>query len=468
MEIVIHKDGSSSVPMAELKAVVKRVLEKYNAISNTAVKFTGGDVAPAYDAPNADGIMMIKFIKKGELWQWPAGQVVKVTSESRVDRRTGEMGDADILFNEWKFKFATANCSGTSTFDLEAVLTHAIGRLLGLGYSKEKNAVMFGEINACETGKRNLHQDDIKGIVDLYPLTPPCKEGEAVGSGYTCYAGRVSAVCAPYSEVCKACSGNEDCRGANNFCNYGQDGGRCGMDCSGTNSCPKGYRCAKVMSSDGQTQIGSNCVPADGKCSTAEPLPCCRTLEDCLPGFTCTNTQCVKGAVSDPCKGACKEGEECVNGQCEVKSCSNNDQCGVGFACVQSRCVKQGACAGGCADGQVCSNNTCKADLGSSCSGNTDCASGFCGTGAGLSLCTKGCVSASECNDGQFCVQNLQGDVTKGCWPAKRSTCVDGKCYAGSGGGCNCSSTSQLPVFEGAFLLLLLLLTRLTLRLRPN
>ncbi|XP_068641864.1 metalloendoproteinase 2-MMP-like [Aristolochia californica] len=54
-------------------------------------------------------------------------------------------------------------------FDLESVAVHEIGHLLGLGHSSVAEAIMYSGI---PTGvvKRELHQDDIDGIRDLYDL----------------------------------------------------------------------------------------------------------------------------------------------------------------------------------------------------------------------------------------------------------------------------------------------------------
>ncbi|MCL7039377.1 hypothetical protein MKW94_028735 [Papaver nudicaule] len=55
------------------------------------------------------------------------------------------------------------------TMDLETVALHEIGHLLGLGHSKEPNAVMFPSIRAGSL-KRKLYADDIQGIRSLYRI----------------------------------------------------------------------------------------------------------------------------------------------------------------------------------------------------------------------------------------------------------------------------------------------------------
>ncbi|KAK8597591.1 hypothetical protein V6N13_094994 [Hibiscus sabdariffa] len=54
-----------------------------------------------------------------------------------------------------------------SQVDLESVAVHEMGHNLGLGHSKDRNAIMFPTFQVGTT-KRNLGQDDINGLRALY------------------------------------------------------------------------------------------------------------------------------------------------------------------------------------------------------------------------------------------------------------------------------------------------------------
>ncbi|ERN00765.1 hypothetical protein AMTRI_Chr13g116420 [Amborella trichopoda] len=55
--------------------------------------------------------------------------------------------------------------------DLESVATHEIGHLLGLGHSKEKEAIMYPSLSP-RTKKMELRSDDIIGVQSLYGSNP--------------------------------------------------------------------------------------------------------------------------------------------------------------------------------------------------------------------------------------------------------------------------------------------------------
>ncbi|XP_021747214.1 metalloendoproteinase 3-MMP-like [Chenopodium quinoa] len=68
---------------------------------------------------------------------------------------------------------ATENWSddpGLYEMDLNSVVLHEIGHLLGLGHSQDQNAVMFPTIGQGMR-KRELQQDDVEGIQALYETT---------------------------------------------------------------------------------------------------------------------------------------------------------------------------------------------------------------------------------------------------------------------------------------------------------
>lgn len=98
----------------------------------------------------------------------------------------------------------------------------------------------------------------------------------------------------------------------------------------------------------------------------------------------------------------CKEGETCVNNQCQ--QCAVEEDCEVGFMCENGACVaKQGFCDGDadCTDGKVCKQNQCVA-----CEKDLECGpTGRCSNGACLERGT--CKVDEDCEDDEDCVDGV-------------------------------------------------------------
>lgn len=94
--------------------------------------------------------------------------------------QTGEILDADIIFNADDFDFvdvdSLASCvpaSDSKIYDLENTLVHEIGHFVGFDHVSARASTMFAEADACETSKRSLDADDEKGLCDVYPSGAP-------------------------------------------------------------------------------------------------------------------------------------------------------------------------------------------------------------------------------------------------------------------------------------------------------
>jgi predicted Zn-dependent protease len=99
------------------------------------------------------------------------------------DAHAKQILDADVVLNgEHGFSFFDhdARNEGMSTYDLQNVLTHELGHLLGLGEDFDDNAAtMYAFSQPGETGKRDLEIVDRDSIADLYSeeLEPGVEQG---------------------------------------------------------------------------------------------------------------------------------------------------------------------------------------------------------------------------------------------------------------------------------------------------
>jgi hypothetical protein len=73
--------------------------------------------------------------------------------------------EADIDIN---VSYPWANNGDPNAYDVQAVYTHEVGHLLGLGHSTDTLATMYPTVDEGELHWRDLHTDDIQGILIIY------------------------------------------------------------------------------------------------------------------------------------------------------------------------------------------------------------------------------------------------------------------------------------------------------------
>lgn len=105
---------------------------------------------------NNDGINMIT---SGYMGTQYALAVTTIWHDS-----SGTIHGADVDINI-SHPYSTA--LQATLFDLESVMTHELGHVVGLNHSSHNEATMFSSISKNEKIKRSLHQDDISGLTAL-------------------------------------------------------------------------------------------------------------------------------------------------------------------------------------------------------------------------------------------------------------------------------------------------------------
>ncbi len=183
----------TGVTAAQLQATVASALVEWGRppdvdIASQFLGFTGTEPA------TKDGQTVIGFRSRPDL-----DRTLGSTS-FEFDTVTGQFIGADIFINSF-FDWSVAANGDTSRFDLQSVMTHEIGHLLGLGHSAlgeteprsgggrtvlGKRAVMFPI--AYPRGSvldRTLQADDIAGITDIYGGTQSGRDLGAIAGKVT-------------------------------------------------------------------------------------------------------------------------------------------------------------------------------------------------------------------------------------------------------------------------------------------
>jgi len=77
--------------------------------------------------------------------------------------------DADVYTNQ-RFDYTSSRegdgCSGE--YDIDGIMTHEVGHVIGLGHSNVPGATMYPSVGACDFGPRTLSSDDTAGKNALY------------------------------------------------------------------------------------------------------------------------------------------------------------------------------------------------------------------------------------------------------------------------------------------------------------
>lgn len=168
-----------NVSANQLQAAVAQSFGTWTAVAtaNTSGTFAGfTNAEPLRD----DGATVIGFQAHSEL-----DRTLGVTTFT-LDRTTGALVEGDIFLNS-AFDWSTAPAGETNRFDVQSIVTHEVGHLLGLGHSLlgeteirptggrrvlGKSSVMFPIAYAIGTTlDRTLHDDDKAAISTTYPTT---------------------------------------------------------------------------------------------------------------------------------------------------------------------------------------------------------------------------------------------------------------------------------------------------------
>lgn len=477
VQMILDNRTARNLTIGAIEQVVNLSMGTWNAVPCSISELKLKSVAAGNNVPAYDGIHVIKFLNSGTEWKWSAQQVA-LTIQS-VNLQTGEILDADLVLNDWKFNWGVDGSQGK--FDVQATITHEMGHVLGLGHSLDQGASMYASANTGETSKRNLNKDDRDGLCALYP-DQPCEEGKLIGSDLVCYNGRQTPICPRYHELCKDCSQNShaDCGGENDYCLNLSEKMVCGWDCSNNKPCPGGYTCVPVQQQqNGQpVTVGQNCVPDSRNCANAAKPPCCRDNNDCLPGFSCSGGNCLQAQTcakeGQACAGqsSCCTDLLCVNanntgGTCRTKCDPLKPRCNGTFRCAvaDGNAFKEGACVpprnGGKENAACDNNNPCEYELGcdpkdsrcrffcrvndaGNCPAGSRCVAVSQGSDVGLcykETAARDCTSSADCATGQACVNKKCGPCVNDndCINRPVHQCVQSKCLQ------TCTVSAECP-----------------------
>lgn len=254
--------------------------------------------------------------------------------------------------------------------------------------------------------------------------TNQCKEGcqvaKGCGDGRQCDASTHTCKCTPAyctangggtcdtvsgecktsttGDLCKPCTSNDQCGGADDLCSAIGEGSFCTKKCTQQSDCPSGFFCYDV------TTDSKQCVPSTWKC-----------------------IGCIQSGCSDPSQSCNFNTGECESKKKTCESCTQNFECGDGNYCLLNATSGTRYCAPGCTNSSCPNGFTCNPQ------GGSDGSVKVCEpTGGACTLCSGvtcgGSTPACKPETGK-CVECIK---TEDCTGGKTCDVATNKCVEGN------------------------------------
>lgn len=168
---VIDAEGCPDTDMGHTRAAVINSFNTWESLPCTDLFFSfegyAHGVLPNHFTGESDGYNLIIWLR-----EWPPEWGERRLAHTRIiwNERTGEILDVDIVMNAQDYYWTSSDRTVT---DIQNVLTHEIGHLLGFGHTNDPEATMYDGYSEGEDHKRDLSGTDIRGVCEVYPAGEP-------------------------------------------------------------------------------------------------------------------------------------------------------------------------------------------------------------------------------------------------------------------------------------------------------
>lgn len=117
-----------------------------------------------------DAARNLNVVMWKEDWPYDGASSAYALTSVTFNPKTGIIADADIELNGEYFTYTDTDEDSATIVDVRNTLTHEVGHFIGLDHSSVLGATMFAMAPEGELDKRTLHEDDVEGLCDIYPL----------------------------------------------------------------------------------------------------------------------------------------------------------------------------------------------------------------------------------------------------------------------------------------------------------
>jgi hypothetical protein len=134
------------------------------------VHVTGPISCEASEYNSAGGNANIVVFRE-DTWPYVGGEDALGLTRVRFEPATGAIWDSDIEVNAVDASLSIGDPVPPNSVDLDSLLTHEAGHLLGMAHTLDNTATMFAGYQEGTNTLRTLAADDVKGICAIYPPT---------------------------------------------------------------------------------------------------------------------------------------------------------------------------------------------------------------------------------------------------------------------------------------------------------
>jgi hypothetical protein len=161
----INEKGSAQIFNGSDFSAVRASFQTWENVQQADIRFNYMGTTTVTNV-GRDGLNIVSFSDTSGLLG--SSTIAATFSFFKVESGQYSIEEADIVFNT-SLEFSTS--AEENKFDIQSVLTHEIGHLLGLDHSAMISSVMvpFGAVS--QLSQRTLAYDDIAGVVEIYPKT---------------------------------------------------------------------------------------------------------------------------------------------------------------------------------------------------------------------------------------------------------------------------------------------------------
>jgi hypothetical protein len=159
----INEKGLPGISNGSDMAAVQASFRTWENIQTASIQFTYKGTTPAATV-GRDGQNVVTFIDTSA----PLGSSIIAATFSFFKTENGRLlfDESDIAVNP-SMDFSASG--ETNKFDIQSVLTHEVGHLLGLDHAGLISSVMVPFGAPSQLDQRTLAYDDIAGVIEIYP-----------------------------------------------------------------------------------------------------------------------------------------------------------------------------------------------------------------------------------------------------------------------------------------------------------